>query len=42
MAGGELTARVHGRKMENDEALFYAAEVLLGLEGIHALGYIYR
>lgn len=42
MAGGELTARIHGRKMENDEAMFYAAEILVGLEGIHALGYVYR
>ena len=42
MPGGELTSRVHGRAMEHDEVLFYAAEIVLGLEGIHALGYMYR
>jgi serine/threonine protein kinase len=42
MSGGELTYRLHGRRMSRDEVMLYAAEVLLALKSLHALGYIYR
>lgn len=42
MPGGELFSRMAGRRMPPDEAAFYAGEVVLALEGIHGLGYIYR
>ena len=42
MPGGELFSRMCGRRMGADEAAFYAAEVVCALEGLHALGFIYR
>ena len=42
MPGGELFSRMCGHKMGSDEAAFYLSEVVLALEGMHALGYIYR
>jgi serine/threonine protein kinase len=42
MSGGELTYRIHGRRMSHDEVMLYSAEVLLALKSLHRLGYIYR
>ena len=42
MSGGELFSRMAGRRLATAEARFYAAELVLALEAIHALGYIYR
>jgi serine/threonine protein kinase len=40
--GGELFSRMDGRHFSHDEAVFYAAEVLLALQGLHDKGYLYR
>lgn len=42
MPGGELFSRMMGRRLGTDEALFYSSELVLGLEALHRLGYIYR
>ena len=42
MPGGELFSRMAGRRLVHDEALFYGAELVLALEGLHRLGYMYR
>lgn len=42
MPGGELFSRMCGHVMGADEAAFYLSEVVLALEGMHALGFIYR
>lgn len=42
-SGGELFSFLHTEKMFNDDqARFYIAELLLGLEHLHELGIIYR
>jgi serine/threonine protein kinase len=40
--GGELLARIDGRRMSDREASFYAANVLLALEHLHTNGYVHR
>ena len=42
MPGGELFSRMCGHKFCAEEAMFYLSEVVLALEGMHKLGYIYR
>lgn len=43
VAGGELFTRLHTlKRLPNDVAKFYAAEVLLALEHMHAAGVAYR
>ena len=42
MPGGELFSRLNGRHMCMNEAIFYVTEIVLGLEALHSLGYIYR
>ena len=42
MPGGELFSRMGGRLFTSEEALFYAAEIVAGLAGLHGRGYLYR
>lgn len=42
MPGGDLYNHICKKKFTEDEAKFYAMEILIGLEQLHSTNYIHR